>query len=91
MGPGSKAGATKFFSRAKAKFVEPFQQIYPTGKSLRFIGIDVKTLAKIFLFSRNTNQSIFIGIPSHSEGALRNVPARGGDAVDADGASDEGA
>jgi hypothetical protein len=30
----------------KARFVEPFQQIYPTGKSLRFIGSHVKPLAK---------------------------------------------
>ena len=28
--------------------------------------------------------------PVPLEGALRNVPARGGDAVDADGATDEG-
>jgi hypothetical protein len=30
----------------KVRFVEPFQQIYPTGKSLRFIGSHVKPLAK---------------------------------------------
>jgi hypothetical protein len=64
-------------------------QIDPTGKSLRFIGTKSQaSFRKIFLFSRNKNRVISLA-SRPTQGALRNVPMRGGDAVDADGASDE--
>src|SRR6202051_1978195 len=46
--------------------------------------------AKIFLFYRNTNQSYIHRRPVPLEGRFAIVTSAGRDAVDADGASDEG-
>ena len=59
MGPGSEAGATKFFPRAQNQFIERFQQIHPTGKSLLFIGIIVKSLAKKYFCFTETQISLY--------------------------------
>jgi len=73
---------------AKKQIVEPIQQIYPTGKSPKSPSSPSR---KNILIFRITKIIYIHRIPSHSRGALRNVPARGGDAVDGNGATDEGA
>ena len=71
--------------------LEQIQQIYSTGKSLRFIRNTVKPLAKKYFCFRKCKSGYINSHPVPPRGALRNVPARGEDAVDVDGAPDEGA
>ena len=96
--PGDDGGVVAAVSRCRgtairaAQIVELIQQIDPTGKSPSVYQKSCQApREKIFLFSRNANQSISLPHPVPLRGALRNVPARGGDAVDVDGAPDEGA
>ena len=92
MGPGSEAGATEFCGwRTKAGLSNHFNKSTPTGKSLPITRNRVKPpRQKYFCFPEATT-ALYIRHPVPSRGALRNVPARGGEAVDANGASDEDA
>ena len=53
-------------------------KIDPTGKSLLFIGIDVKPRAKKHFCFTETQTSLYQPHPVPFRGASRNVPARGG-------------
>jgi hypothetical protein len=74
--------------REKADFVEPIQQIHPTGKSPKSLSSPFR---KNILVFRNSKSVYMHLIPSHPEGRCATSSARGGDAVDVDGAPDEGA
>jgi hypothetical protein len=70
----SSASGAKIFHRTRLReesdFVEQFQQIHPTGKSLE--SPSSPPVENILIF-RNSKSVYIHRIPSHSEGALRNV------------------
>ena len=76
--------------RELARVVSWRYKIDPTGKSLRLIQKLSSPLAKIFCFSE-LQISLYASPSRPTKGAFRNVPARGGDAVDGDGDADGGA
>jgi hypothetical protein len=70
-----------------AGFPEQIQQNDPTGKTPQK---PVNPVAQKYSDFQKAQISLYKSHPVPLRGALRNVPMRGGDAVDADGASDEG-
>ena len=78
--------------RAQAKSRDPAATKDPTGKSLLIIGTRSQApRSKKFPFYRNKNQAIFIASRPTQRGIAQRSPVRDGDAVDADGALDQGA
>jgi hypothetical protein len=77
------------FALRRRPIVQRIQPIDPTGKSLLFIKNHVKPVAEIYFGFSEVKTGLYSFHPVPLRGALRNVPARGGDAVDADGAPDE--
>jgi hypothetical protein len=66
--------------------------ICPTGKSMRPAWTRLSSpVRKNILIFRNTKSFVYLRHPVPLEGRIAIVTDAGGDAVDADGASDEGA
>jgi hypothetical protein len=74
-------------SGAFRRIPEQIQQNDPTGKTPQK---PVNPVAQKYSDFQKAQISLYKSHPVPLRGALRNVPMRGGDAVDADGASDEG-
>ena len=75
----------------RSLLVRVYLPISPTGKSLRFIEIVVQPFKQKYFCFSETQISYILRHPVPLRGALRNVTNAGRDAVDADGAPDEGA
>ena len=80
---GRRSGSST--SAPGSQIIEPIQQIDPTGKSLPIYRNRVKPLAKKYFCFPETKIELYNSHPVPLRGALRNVPTRGGDAVDVDG------
>jgi hypothetical protein len=73
--------------RVPPDFLNEFNKTTRRAKHLK--SLSTPSRKNILIFRRR--KSVYIkSHPVPLRGALRNVPMRGGDAVDADGASDEG-
>jgi hypothetical protein len=73
-----------------AKAVNVTQCDHPTGKSVLFIGMRVKPMAKKYFCFTEIKMRLYFGHPVPSEGHCARSPMRDGNAVDADGAPDPG-
>jgi hypothetical protein len=73
-------------------FPELIQHLYPDGQITSvYRKIESSPSRKNISVLQKCKSSYMNSHPVPLRGALRNVPARGGDAVDVDGAADEGA
>ena len=86
--PSISPSGNFFYEQAgrKSKIVEPIQQIYPTGKSPI-----LKPFVQKYSDFQNPQISLYLFASRPTrKGVAQRSPARGGDAMDADGAPDQG-
>ncbi len=92
IGGRSETGATKFCCpRANTNFLSPFNKSTRRANHFCLSEIMSSPASKNISVLQKLGLAISIAIPSHSEGRCATSSARVGDAVDVDGAPDEGA